>query len=147
LAEHDEPTLVRVSVISRTGECWQIRISPFGRVRMPQLSEAWQAIACVVKAARRLHRFGWAHTDIRWPNVVFDEETGLWVLIDLEEAELLDELHEELDYRAIGVLLSFYTDAIRSSPKLGRMYTLLCLAEVDELRVWADGLDVFDQSI
>lgn len=44
---------------------------------------------CILRALVVLHQAGFAHTDVRWANIILQHD-GTWVLIDLELACVLD---------------------------------------------------------
>ena len=44
---------------------------------------------CILHALKVLHQAGFAHTDLRWENIIL-QHAGQWVLIDLEFACELD---------------------------------------------------------
>jgi hypothetical protein len=46
--------------------------------------ELGKAFTCICKALKGIHKLGWAHNDIRWPNVVCIKDE--WFLIDSEYA-------------------------------------------------------------
>ena len=46
---------------------------------------------CILRALVVLHQAGFAHTDLRWENIIL-QRAGMWVLIDLEFACVLDTL-------------------------------------------------------
>ncbi|KAL0018299.1 hypothetical protein WJX77_001386, partial [Trebouxia sp. C0004] len=49
------------------------------------------SIRCILRALVVLHQAGFAHTDLRWENIIL-QRAGIWVLIDLEFACVLDTL-------------------------------------------------------
>ena len=60
-------------------------LTPIGVSRLPRdEQELGKAIACICKALKGIHKLGWAHNDIRWPNVVCIKDE--WFLIDSEYA-------------------------------------------------------------
>ncbi|KAL0050597.1 hypothetical protein WJX82_002995 [Trebouxia sp. C0006] len=48
------------------------------------------SIRCILHALEVLHQAGFAHTDLRWENII--QHAGQWVLIDLEFACVLNSL-------------------------------------------------------
>ncbi len=46
---------------------------------------------CILHALKVLHQAGFAHTDLRWENIIL-QHAGQWVLIDLEFACELDSV-------------------------------------------------------
>ena len=46
---------------------------------------------CILHALKALHQAGFAHTDLRWENIIL-QHAGQWVLIDLEFACELDSV-------------------------------------------------------
>ncbi|KAL0018074.1 hypothetical protein WJX77_001729 [Trebouxia sp. C0004] len=58
----------------------------------PQSSgELKKSIRCILHALEVLHQAGFAHTDLRWENIIL-QHAGQWVLIDLEFACELDSV-------------------------------------------------------
>lgn len=47
------------------------------------------AIVAVLEALDALHRAGWVHRDVRWPNLL-KVSPGVWLLIDFERARRVD---------------------------------------------------------
>ena len=43
---------------------------------------------CILHALKVLHKAGYAHTDLRWENIIL-QRAGQWILIDLEFACVL----------------------------------------------------------
>ncbi len=61
----------------------KLTLTPVGITRLPQTeAELGHAIACLCTALVGIHKAGWTHNDIRWPNIIFSE--GNWILIDCE---------------------------------------------------------------
>ena len=51
-----------------------------------------RAVACVLRALHALHALGFAHRDVRWPNVLRADTAGTaWLLCDFELAGAVDE--------------------------------------------------------
>ena len=76
---------------------YTIILSPFGEqlqrgsvfTKITSLAQFQAAIRCIMLALKDLHAAGFAHTDIRWPNVIKCSDTE-FRLIDLETAVKLD---------------------------------------------------------
>ena len=64
------------------------------------LDKALHAVAfrCIAQALAEIHKRGWAHNDVRWPNVVlvYQGKTPAFVLIDCEYAWPLKERYQYL---------------------------------------------------
>lgn len=61
-------------------------LNPIGVAVLPrQLTQLCDAIRCVVIAIWEIHRRGWMHSDIRWPNIVKVSEDA-WYVIDCYNA-------------------------------------------------------------
>jgi hypothetical protein len=75
--------LVHVSYCGR-----RLMFKPRGEQIPPfSLKKLFAAIECVLEALVVLHRNGWMHRDIRWPNVMQHvNNTKQWFLIDFEDA-------------------------------------------------------------
>jgi hypothetical protein len=71
-----------------------LRLKPFGVVascRWPRsLCELRHALMCVFTCLSALHAVGWAHLDLRWPNVVFLAPRE-WYVIDAELARPFED--------------------------------------------------------
>jgi hypothetical protein len=73
------------SALERKGAWYEARFVPVGDPRQPVGAEEVRgAIRDVLRALSALHRAGFVHRDVRWPNVVFDPRMRVWVLIDLD---------------------------------------------------------------
>src|SRR5690606_4198048 len=49
-----------------------LQLEPVGEQRSPAgAAELQQCLVQVLRALQDLHRGGWAHCDVRWPNIVF----------------------------------------------------------------------------
>jgi hypothetical protein len=84
-----------------------LRLKPFGVVatcRWPRsLCELREALKCVFTCLSALHAVGWAHLDLRWPNVVFLAPRE-WYVIDAEHARPFgDPLPDTESIRKFGL--------------------------------------------
>ena len=77
-----------ISTLVEWNRDWLVT-APFGVQRKPTPAELPRAAFCLLTAVADLHRLGWAHCDIRWPNIIHFQ--GDWYLIDFSEATLLGE--------------------------------------------------------
>ena len=64
------------------------RLTPHGCSRMPHPTEARTAMKQIAETVAAIHSKGWAHRDLRWPNIVLDctKEGRRWTVIDCEYA-------------------------------------------------------------
>ncbi|KAL0043914.1 hypothetical protein WJX82_004607 [Trebouxia sp. C0006] len=68
------------------------KLAVHGQVQylLPQSLQALKnSIRCILHALEVLHQAGFAHTDLRWENIIL-QHAGQWVLIDLEFACVLN---------------------------------------------------------
>ncbi len=64
-----------------------VNLRPCGVTRRPRSdSEALTALQQLAITLADIHRAGWVHCDVRWPNVVLDIRQRRWTLIDAEYA-------------------------------------------------------------
>eukprot|EP00727_Mastigamoeba_balamuthi_P000276 m51a1_g10245 hypothetical protein (439) ;mRNA; f:36096-38221 len=62
-----------------------LHLAPLGLRRLPEDERTLaSSITCVLSALSLLHELGYAHRDVRWPNVLWDPIRSSWFLIDLE---------------------------------------------------------------
>ncbi|XP_024530679.1 uncharacterized protein LOC9646722 [Selaginella moellendorffii] len=54
--------------------------------------ELVEALLDTIKALEHLHKLGWMHRDVRWPNIRRSFDTGTWWLIDLDDAAMSPQL-------------------------------------------------------
>ncbi|EFJ17575.1 hypothetical protein SELMODRAFT_420815 [Selaginella moellendorffii] len=54
--------------------------------------ELIEALLDTIKALEHLHKLGWMHRDVRWPNIRRSFDTGTWWLIDLDDAAMSPQL-------------------------------------------------------
>ncbi|KAG5177707.1 hypothetical protein JKP88DRAFT_226426 [Tribonema minus] len=78
----------------KAGKChnparvYEVALSPVGAVLSSapaELSELYNAVRCILQGLKALHRAGFGHGDLRWPNVILTTASQ-FVLIDLEGA-------------------------------------------------------------
>ena len=82
--------LEKLEIPSKHPDWFRLILTPVGVTRIPKTeSELGHAISCICQALYGLHENGWAHNDIRWPNIV--SYHGDWILIDCEFANKLGE--------------------------------------------------------
>eukprot|EP00160_Parvularia_atlantis_P015622 Unigene4551_Nuclearia_a/m.13901 Unigene4551_Nuclearia_a/g.13901 ORF Unigene4551_Nuclearia_a/g.13901 Unigene4551_Nuclearia_a/m.13901 type:complete len:574 (-) Unigene4551_Nuclearia_a:82-1803(-) len=65
-------------------------LQPVGIERVPTLGELPRAIYCIGSALSMLHKRGWTHNDVRWPNIVYTPDSNSWHLIDCEYANRVE---------------------------------------------------------
>jgi hypothetical protein len=66
---------------------YHFELTPLCSDREPRTdTERGHAIVAVAKTLRKIHRVGWYHGDVRWPNIRPDERprSTCWTLIDCE---------------------------------------------------------------
>ena len=67
-----------------------LHLRPVGQARRPRTpAELRAALEAVLQALRSMHRRGFVHRDVRWPNIVILTDQS-WMLIDLDFAARLD---------------------------------------------------------
>ncbi|KAL3132969.1 hypothetical protein ABBQ38_006880 [Trebouxia sp. C0009 RCD-2024] len=84
---------------SQNGKEYIVDLEPVGQPvlskhfdQRPQSSgELKKSIRCILHALKVLHQAGYAHTDLRWENIIL-QHAGQWVLIDLEFACVLNSV-------------------------------------------------------
>ena len=57
-------------------------------------NKSWRVLftcRCTLHALKVLHQAGFAHTDLRWENIIL-KHAGQWMLIDLEFACVLNSI-------------------------------------------------------
>jgi len=83
----------------------QLMITPFGCEFKPQtLDLLMRALSCVLRALEGVHKLGYAHCDVRWPNVLRVSD-DYWILIDFENAVEGNEALFQNDIRMVGRLI------------------------------------------
>jgi serine/threonine protein kinase len=64
-----------------------LKLVPVGVVREPATEvEALRCMFCLLSAVYYIHEHGWAHADIRAPNIIQTREDSEWHLIDFDNA-------------------------------------------------------------
>jgi len=83
----------------------EVRFTPLGLHILPQsFEELLVALKCILQALDSVHKLGYAHGDIRWPNILHISDNN-WILIDFEEACYGNiSLYQE-DIRKVGRLI------------------------------------------
>ena len=95
-----------------------LTLKPCGIEHVPSsLKELVSAIRCVLLALQGVHRLGYAHCDIRWPNVLFVND-GDWRLIDFENSSQGDSSLWNKDMHMVGKMLSCCETLVASSETL-----------------------------
>ena len=89
LNTHRVESLIWPKTVRRGDRGLRADFQPVGRIPMkPTDHDGVNALLrCLLTALDGLHRLGWCHNDIRWPNVIsHPTELNLWILIDLDLA-------------------------------------------------------------
>jgi hypothetical protein len=86
-----------------------------------------------VDGVRGLHEWGWCSRDVRLANMVTYADGSGYGVIDLENGEALSNENEVGDYRAVGLLLLFYTNELEDV-RLRVVYLCLALGGLTALR-------------
>lgn len=69
-----------------------ITLRPMGISRRPTTKEELiSALRMILTSLQVLHQRGWAHLDLRWPNVIFLPDPDRWFIIDCEFVTSLNE--------------------------------------------------------
>jgi hypothetical protein len=86
LHELKVPRMDRLDHVSSSGH--ELTFKPRGLEMKPcSLEELFIALECVLTALEVLHKAGWMHRDIRWPNVMkYKGSNPGWFLIDFADA-------------------------------------------------------------
>jgi len=83
----------------------EVRFTPIGLQILPQsFEELLVALKCVLQALDGVHKLGYAHGDIRWPNILYTSDNN-WLLIDFEEACYGNMSLYREDIRKVGRLI------------------------------------------
>ena len=90
LRRHPVESLIWPKTVRRS-DCGRLRaeFQPVGLIaKKPTDEDGVNALLrCLLTALDGLHRLGWCHNDIRWPNVIsHPTEPNRWILIDLDLA-------------------------------------------------------------
>jgi hypothetical protein len=91
-ATREVPGLERGEKHDIDGEARVFDLTPYGCSRKPHPTEARAAMLQIAETVAALHDKGWAHRDLRWPNVVLDctKQGRRWTVIDCEFAAKVD---------------------------------------------------------
>jgi len=122
-------------VIELTNSSWTIvenvgyiflKVTPCGIQRVPKTNkELLSALKSVLLALEGIHKLGYAHRDVRWPNVlsVTDED---WMLIDFENSSKdVDSSLKNKDMQMLGEMMRQCGLLFKSSEVLCALYNQL----------------------
>ena len=83
-----------------------LKLKPCGIERLPHsLNEFVSAIRCVLQALQAIHRLGYVHRDVRWPNVLCVKDYD-WRLIDFENSSQGDQSLRNQDMQMLGTMMT-----------------------------------------
>jgi serine/threonine protein kinase len=92
-----------------------LKLKPCGLQIVPDsLNLLLSALRSVLRALEGIHKLGYAHRDVRWPNILYvtDED---WRLIDFENSSWGDSSLMNNDLRMVGELMSRCGSLVLSS--------------------------------
>jgi serine/threonine protein kinase len=114
-------------------ECWEIsksskkrgetvfitlKLKPCGLEIMPNSQTLLlSALRSMLLALEGIHRLGYVHRDIRWPNILLVSDDD-WRLIDFENSSPADPSLKKKDMRMVGELMSHCESLLFSSEVL-----------------------------
>jgi serine/threonine protein kinase len=102
-----------------------LKLKPCGLQIIPNsLNSLISALRCIFQALEAIHRLGYAHRDVRWPNIlcVADED---WRLIDFENSSLGDSTLQKKDLHMVGDMMSQCISIFTSSNLLCSLHNQL----------------------
>ena len=92
-----------------------------GIERVPdQLNLLLPALRSVLLALQGVHNLGYAHRDVRWPNVLYVSDED-WRLIDFENSSLGDSEFMNNDMRMVGEMMSYCNSLVSTSDILASL--------------------------
>lgn len=93
------------------GRIIELFILPHGCQTMPiSLDALLIALKCVLRALVGVHKLGYIHQDIRWPNILYVSDSH-WILIDFENACFGDDnASYAQDICSVGKLINQWFD-------------------------------------
>ena len=98
-----------------------LTLKPCGIEHVPSsLKELVSAIRCVLLALQGVHNLGYAHRDVRWPNVLYVSDED-WRLIDFENSSLGDSEFMNNDMRMVGEMMSYCNSLVSTSDILASL--------------------------
>ena len=85
-------------------------ILPHGFQIIPQnLTQLLIDLKCVLRALASVHQLGYAHKDVRWPNILCVTDCH-WILIDFENADQGNNGLYQEDIRLVGGLIDSWNE-------------------------------------
>ena len=96
----------------------ELKLRPCGLEIVPtSVDQLLSALRSIFLALEGIHKLGYVHRDIRWPNILWMSE-GDWRLIDFENSSTGDAPLMKKDMHMVGELISCCDSALLSSEHL-----------------------------